>query len=256
MAKHEFHGKVVFITGAGGGIGKACAQAFAATGATVVASDVQREQAQAVVDALPHDGRQSHQALALDVRETAQWQAALEAAMAQQGRLDCLVNNAGIEIIKAVTELEVDEIDQLLAINVRGVLLGCKHAVPHLATTKGSIVNLASVAGLVGWPLLSLYCASKGAVVQISRSLAQELRDTGIRVNALCPAVIQTDMGSRFLDRYEQGHGIPMTDAINARQGRLGTVEEVADCVLFLASDAAAFVNGAALPVDNGLSAG
>lgn len=256
MANSDLQGKVVLITGAGSGIGAACATAFAAEGATVVTSDLDWAQAQAIADALPHENGQAHQALALDVRDEKQWQAALTAALDHHGRLDCLVNNAGIEIVKAVTELEVEEIDRLLAINVRGVLLGCKHAVPHLIHTQGSIINLASVAGLVGWPLLSLYCASKGAVVQISRSLAQELRDAGVRVNALCPAVISTSMGDRFLDSYEQGHGIPMTDAITARQGRLGSVQEVAATAVFLASPAASFVNGAALPVDNGLSAG
>lgn len=256
MTNNELRGKVFLITGAGSGIGAACATAFAEQGATVVVTDLRREQAQLVADGLPHEDGQAHQALALDVRDEAQWQSALQAAVEEHGRLDGLVNNAGIEIISPVTELEADTIDQLLAINVRGVLLGCKHAVPFLATTKGSIINMASVAGLVGWPLLSLYCASKGAVVQLSRALAQELRETGVRVNALCPAVISTDMGDRFLDSYEQGHGIPMTDAITARQGRLGTAQEVAAAAVFLASSASSFINGAALPVDNGLSSG
>jgi len=256
MTNDDMRGKVFLVTGAGSGIGAACAQAFAEQGATVVVTDLHREQAQVVADDLPRKGGRVHQALALDVREEAQWQAGLQAAVDQQGRLDGLVNNAGIEIISPVTELEAESIDQLLAINVRGVLLGCKHSVPHLSKTQGSIINMASVAGLVGWPLLSLYCASKGAVVQLSRALAQELRETGVRVNAVCPAVISTDMGDRFLDSYEQGHGIAMTDAVTARQGRLGSAQEVASTVIFLASSAASFINGAALPVDNGLSAG
>lgn len=249
-------GKRTLITGAGAGLGKSMALQFAAEGAIVMVSDLSGDAAAAVVDEIVKAGGTAIADTA-DVTREADIQAMVKHAADAMGGIDCLINNAGIEIIRPVTELPAEDIDRLLAINVRGLLLCCKHAVPHLASGKGSsIINLASAAGLVGWPLLSLYCASKGAVVQITRSLAQELKEAGIRVNALCPSVIGTDMGSRFLDTYENDFGVPMREVINARQIRIGTPEEVATAAAFLASDEASFISGAALPIDNGVSSG
>lgn len=172
------------------------------------------------------------------------------------GGIDCLINNAGIELIKPITDIEAAEWDKLMAINVKGAFLACQHAVPHLRDSRRNVVNPAAAAGLIAWPLRSLYGASKGALVQMTKALSQELRNDGLRVNALCPMVIAIDMGSRFKDTCEKDYGLPMGDMLGARQGRLGRAEEVTAAALFLASDGARFMNGIAMPIDNGRTTG
>ncbi|WP_043769901.1 SDR family NAD(P)-dependent oxidoreductase [Algiphilus aromaticivorans] len=247
--------KRVLITGAAAGLGRDFALRFATEGAVITVSDIDESGAQAVAAEIKAAGGQAH-ALRADVTVEADVARLVADAVAAMGGLDCLINNAGIETIKPVTDISEAEWDRLMAINVKGVFFGCKHAFPHLAETHGNIINLASAAGLIGWPLLSLYCASKGAVIQMSKALSQEFREAGVRVNALCPMVIATDMGSRFKDTYEKEYGVPAGDMLDARQGRLGRPEEVTAAAVFLASDGASFVNGVALPIDNGGTAG
>lgn len=251
----QLKGKRTLITGAGAGLGREMALAFAAQGAVIMVSDLSGDAAAKVVGEIADKGGTAY-ANTADVTREQDVAAMVEQAAADMGGIDCLINNAGIEIIKPVTDLTEAEWDNLMAINVKGVFLGCKHAAPHLTASKGNIINLASAAGIIGMPLLSLYCASKGAVVQMTKALAQEFKEAGVRVNALCPMVIGTDMGDRFIERYEKDYGIPVSDVIIPRQGRLGEPREVADAAVFLASDAASFINGVALPVDNGGTAG
>lgn len=251
----SLHRKRVLITGAGAGLGRDMALAFAGQGAVVMVSDLSGDAAAGVVAEIAASGGEAHANTADVTSERDVTQMVAQAAR-DMGGIDCLINNAGIELIKPVTEIDEAEWDRLMAINVKGAFLACKHAVPHLRESRGNIINLASAAGLIGWPLLSLYCASKGALVQMTKALSQELRGDGVRVNALCPMVIATDMGSRFRDTYENDYGLPMSDMLDARQGRLGRPEEVTAAALFLASDAASFVNGVAMPIDNGGTAG
>lgn len=247
----DYTGKRVLITGAGAGLGRDMALAFAAQGATVMVSDLSGEAAAAVAAEITQAGGRAHTNTADVTREQDIIDMVAQAAE-RMGGIDCLVNNAGIETIKPVTDLTEADWDGLMAINVKGTFFGCKHALPQLSASGGNIINLASAAGLVGWPLLSLYCASKGAVIQMTKALSQEFREAGVRVNALCPMVIATEMGSRFVDTYQDDYGVPVQDMLDMRQGRLGRPEEVTAAALFLASDGASFINGVAMPIDNG----
>jgi NAD(P)-dependent dehydrogenase (short-subunit alcohol dehydrogenase family) len=244
-------GKKALVTGAGTGIGKAIAVRFAREGAEVVVSDIRRETGEETARSIQKAAGAAHFVQA-DVAREGEVRRLVEEASQKMGGLQILVNNAGMETIKPVVELTEEEWDRLMNLNVKGVFFCCKHGVPVIQRSGGgSVINMASAAGLIGWPLLSLYCASKGAVIQFTKALAQEYKNTSIRFNALCPMVVETDMGRRFVDRY-QDYGVPVMAALEARQGRLATVDEVASAAVFLASDESRFVNGHALPLDNG----
>lgn len=246
-------GRRALITGAAAGLGKATAELFVAQGARVVVADVDGAGAESVAAAL------GEQAVAVrhDVTVAAEWESAVGAARDAFGGLDVLVNNAGIEIGKPLTETGEDEFDRLMKINVTGTFLGIKAAVPALVESGGgAIVNMASVAGLGGAPLLGAYCASKGAVVRLTEVAAIELRAAGIRVNCVCPAFIGTAMVDRLVKPFEAAVGLPFGDVVQIKQGRLGTSEEVAEMVAFLASDDARWTTGTANVLDGGLVEG
>jgi meso-butanediol dehydrogenase / (S,S)-butanediol dehydrogenase / diacetyl reductase len=185
----------------------------------------------------------------LDVRD----EDAVAAALADAGRLDVLVNVAGIGSTTNTPDTSLETWERVFAVNVTGTFLCCKHAIPALASSGGgTIVNVASVAGLVGLRKRAAYCASKGAVIAFTRALAIDHAADGIRVNAVCPGTIETPWVRRLVD--DAGESL---DALRARQllGRLGTPEEIADAILYLASEAAAFLTGTLLTVDGGLTA-
>jgi len=169
------------------------------------------------------------------------------------GGLDVVVNNAGVEAFGPLHELSEDAFDKVVSVNLRGTWLVYKHAVP-LMQGGGAIVNVASLAGIVGFPLLGAYAAAKAGVVRMTEVMAVELRDLGVRANAICPGFIDTPMMARALTDFEAATGQPLAEIIAARQGRLGTPQEVASLALFLASDAAAFVNGTAITLDGGMN--
>ena len=249
-------GKKALVTGAGAGIGKGIALALAREGAAVAVNDLSKATGEAVAEEIRRGGGKAVFVQA-DVAKETDVRRMVAETVEGLGGLQILVNNAGIEIVKPTVEVTEEEWDRLMAINVKGVFFGCKHAIPAIEKSGGgSVINVASAAGLIGWPLLSLYCASKGAVVQFTKSLAQEYKGRGIRFNSLCPMVIQTDLGQRFIDRYQNDFKVPVMAALEARQGRLGTVEEVASAAVFLASDDASFVNGHPLALDGGGLAG
>jgi 2-keto-3-deoxy-L-fuconate dehydrogenase len=185
----------------------------------------------------------------LDVRD----EDAVAAALADAGRLDVLVNVAGIGSTTNTPDTSLETWERVFAVNVTGTFLCCKHAIPALASSGGgTIVNVSSVAGLVGLRNRAAYCASKGAVIAFTRALAIDHAADGIRVNAVCPGTIETPWVRRLVD--DAGESL---DALRARQllGRLGTPEEIADAILYLASEAAAFLTGTLLTVDGGLTA-
>jgi NAD(P)-dependent dehydrogenase (short-subunit alcohol dehydrogenase family) len=244
----EFTDRVVFISGGASGIGAAAAHAFAAQGAKVVVGDVQLERAASVARDV------GGLAVPCDVRNDAMIAAAVAQAVAQFGTLDIAINAAGVGGAEVRTaEYPADVWDTVIDINLTGVWRCMRHQIPvMLAAGRGTIVNVASVAGLGGFPRHSAYAASKHGVVGLTRTAALEYGRKGIRINALCPGFTRTPMVQSMLDA-----GLPESE-LTARVpiGRLGTAEEMADSVLYLCSAASAFMMGHALAIDGGLTAG
>lgn len=246
-------GKTGFVTGGASGIGRATALEMARQGARVAIFDRDTVQGPRVVAEIEAAGGASL-FVAGDVTVARQVAGAIEATLNRFGRLDCAFNNAGIEGTHArLVDYDEDEFSRILAINVTGVFLCLRHEIPALlGSGGGSIVNTASVTGLVGWRGAPAYSASKHAVIGLTRSAALEYARQGIRVNAVCPGVIETPMGLRVLDENPQAREI-----ITARHPmrRLGAPEEVAQAVVWLMSDASSFTTGHALTMDGGLVA-
>jgi NAD(P)-dependent dehydrogenase (short-subunit alcohol dehydrogenase family) len=245
-------GKVAIITGAASGIGRAAAEMFAGEGAAVVVADVQEDAGKGLVAALNDRGARAI-FTRTDVADPADVEAMVAAAVDTYGRLDILFNNAGIEGETAPTaETTLDAWSRIITVNLTGVFLGCRYAIPAmLANGGGSIVNNASVAALVGFPGFAAYCASKGGMVQLTKAAALEYATQNIRVNCLCPGVIDTPMVARAASDPEVRAMLEQIEPV----GRFGRPEEVAALALFLASDEASFITGAIIPVDGGLVA-
>lgn len=249
----ELQGRKALITGAAQGLGKAIAELFVERGAQVMLADIDAEGAARTAAALGAKAR----AVGCDVTRSAEVAAAVAAATDWMGGLDTLVNNAGIEVVKPLFDNTDEEYERLMAINVKGVFLGMKHALgPLAASGRGSIVNISSLAGVNGVPLFGTYAASKSAVIQLSRTAAAELRPAGVRVNAVCPGFVGTAMVERLIPTVEAIVGVPFSALVAAKQLRLGTPREVAEMAAFLASDAASWTTGSHYILDGGLSAG
>ncbi len=253
--------KVALITGAASGIGRATAVLFGQEGAKVMCADVNAEGAEQVARQIGHSGGDAA-SLQVDVSQAADAERMVAETVARWGHIDILFNNAGVEFGLPVTQVPEQEWDRLIDVNLKGVFLGCKYAIPEmLKQGGGSIINTASGAGLRGVPWLSTYCASKGGVVLLTKSLAMEWGGQNVRVNAVCPGVIRTPMVERAIAQGEGLFGATPEEAWKRLAqvhslGRVGEPEEVARAVLFLASDEASFVTGVALPVDGGWDAG
>jgi len=254
-------GKVALITGAASGIGRATALLFAQEGAKVMCADIDGEGARATAQEIAARGGEAAHVQA-DVSQEEDARRMVQATVERFGRLDVLFNNAGVESAMPLTEVPEEEWDRVIGVNLKGVYLGCKYAIPEmLKTGGGAIVNTASGAGLLGVAGLTTYCASKGGVVLLTKALAVEWARAGIRVNAVCPGVIRTPMVERAIERGDMGRGQDREEVWRRLgevhpMGRYGQPEEVARAVLFLASDEASFITGVALPVDGGWSAG
>jgi NAD(P)-dependent dehydrogenase (short-subunit alcohol dehydrogenase family) len=246
-------GKAGLVTGAAGGIGRATALALAREGAAgVLVTDLEsrRADAEQTVRLIEQNG--GHAAfLAGDVRSEADCRAAVDATLQAFGHLDFAHNNAGVELQETVVGTDEADFDRVIAVNLKGVWLAMKHEIPHMVQSGGgSIVNTASLAGLVAVPSLAAYIASKHGVVGLTRAAALEHADDGVRVNCVCPAAIRTAMLETLPPERRQERIAPL--AIR----RLGEPSEVAEAVVWLISDRSSFVTGAALPVDAGAMAG
>lgn len=244
MNVERFRGKSAFVTGGGSGIGEAVARALHREGARVTIADISPDRAQVVANEL---GDERALAIALDVRD----EAAVRHALPDD--LDVLANVAGIGSTTSAPETPLEVWEDVFAVNARGTFLTCKYAIPPMIERGGgSIVNMASIAGIVGLRNRAAYCASKGAVIAFTRALAIDHVAGGVRVNAVCPGTVDSPWVQRLV--AEAGESI---DALRARQpmGRLGQPEEIAEAVLYLASDAAAFMTGSVLTIDGGLTA-
>jgi NAD(P)-dependent dehydrogenase (short-subunit alcohol dehydrogenase family) len=242
--------KVALITGAGSGMGREAAELFASEGARIAVADINEASAKETVALIAKAGGKAI-ALKADVSNSEQVRAMVEATVEQLGGLNIVYNNAGIEgNSDFLAQLKEEDFDRVIAINLRGVWLGMKYALPHLIKAGGgSILNTASIAGLVGIRAAAGYCAAKAGVIALTRVAALEYGRYNIRVNAICPGAIDTPMVGRI-----QGEGGLNERAINRISvlGRIGKPSEIAKTALFLASDDSSFATGAPFVIDGG----
>ncbi|MEM7075263.1 MAG: SDR family oxidoreductase [Pseudomonadota bacterium] len=245
-------GKSAIITGGAAGIGRASSLMFAKEGARVVILDINAEAARETVGMIEGQGGRAH-FIEADVSKSDQVDRAFDTIKSEIGPYDVLFNHAGTIIVKPLHESTEEDYDRLMDINVRSAFLVCRRALPEMvANGGGSVVITASIASELGYALESLYCMTKGAVLQLSRTIAVEYREQGIRCNAVCPGFVKTAHGLREIAELDAAGQTWEDGDLAATQGRICEPEEVAAAALFLASDEASFVNGMALYVDNG----
>jgi NAD(P)-dependent dehydrogenase (short-subunit alcohol dehydrogenase family) len=246
--------KVALITGAGSGMGRAAAQMFAAEGARVIVAEFDEMAGAETVEMVTDAGGQATFVRA-DVSQEADARRMVEAAVSAYGRLDVLYNNAGImpEADHSVTDTDVDTWDRVMAVNVRGVFLGCKHAIPvMLEQGSGSVINISSFVALLGCSVpQDAYTASKGAVLSLTRSLAVQFGPRGVRSNAICPGPIETPLLMEWLLKDEAAKKLRLA---RNPTGRFGKPEEIVNLAIYLASDESRWTNGAAMVIDGGIS--
>jgi NAD(P)-dependent dehydrogenase (short-subunit alcohol dehydrogenase family) len=250
-------GRVAVVTGAAGVIGTATLRLLAERGARIVAVDRKPQDLQTAIKDLPASAEAM--AVTADVSSEQEVAEYVRAAVDKFGTIDVFYNNAGVEgDIKPITEYSLEAFRRVLDVNVVGVFLGMKHVLPvMLKNNKGSIINTASIAGLMGSPHIAVYSASKHAVIGLTKSAAWECTATGVRVNCVCPGMIDSRMLSAIIDGRNPGNAPTPNERIVERipARRLGQASEVASIVAFLASDEASYVSGSAYTVDGGRTA-
>ncbi|WP_410583682.1 SDR family NAD(P)-dependent oxidoreductase [Amycolatopsis sp. lyj-108] len=265
MGSYDLLGRKALVTGGAQGLGAGMAEALALAGASVVIGDVQEDLGRATADQIKQKGANAG-FVRLDVTDDQSWEQAVAAVIDELGGLDIVVNNAGVEITGLVADLDPADVRKMLDVNVLGTALGVKHAFRAMrpggpAGTGGAVVNISSVAATIAFPGIAGYSATKSAVDRLTRVAAMEAGKLGygVRVNCVYPGLVPTQMGNQLAqDVVEVGLFPSVEDAIGAvigqtPAGRLGEVADMADAVVFLASDAARFITGAGLPVDGGM---
>ena len=240
-------GKVALVTGGASGIGEATVRTFAEAGAKILIVDIDKQRAESLQADLP--GSSSYQCDITNESEVAKLFDQIE-------KLDILVNNAGIGLVGSVEETALPDFQRLFRVNVEGTFLVTRTAIPLLVSSHGSIVNIGSVAGVVGVKRRFAYCATKGAVVAMTRQLAVDY-PTQFRVNCIAPGTVDTPFVEGYLEKYHKNEKEKVRSELNMRQpiGRLGRPEEIARLALYLCSPAAEFMNGAVIPIDGGWTA-
>jgi len=245
-------GKTAVITGGAAGMGRATSLAFAREGARIAILDIQVQAGEEVVRLIRDNGGTA-EFIETDVANAAQVEAAFDRVIDTLGPYNVLFNHAGTITVKPLHESTEADYDRLMDINVRSAFLVCRRAVREMCDNGGgAIVITGSVASEMGYPLESLYCMTKGAVLQLARTISAEYRDSGIRCNAVCPGFVKTAHGLREISELDSAGQAWEEGALAEAQGRICEPEEVAAAVVFLASDEASFITGDALYVDNG----
>jgi 2-keto-3-deoxy-L-fuconate dehydrogenase len=247
MTPFRLDGRTALVTGGASGIGEATCRALAGAGASVIIADVDRARADALAAELPRSS-----VLPLDITD----EAGVRDVFGKLARLDILVNNAGIGLVGNIEETEIADFERLLRVNVTGMFLVTQAAMPRLLDAKGCVVNIGSVAGLVGVKRRFAYCATKGAVVAMTRQLAVDYAGR-LRVNCICPGTVETPFVEGYLEKFHKHEKEKVRAELHARQpvGRMGRPEEIANLVLYLASAEAEFVTGSAMTIDGGWTA-
>jgi meso-butanediol dehydrogenase/(S,S)-butanediol dehydrogenase/diacetyl reductase len=238
----DLEGKVAIVTGGSSGIGKAIVERYAWEGAEVVIADVDEEAGKEVAEETD-----SH-FIKCDVSDFESVESLVEETVEKYGKLDIMVNNAGIGSVEGIEDMDVEDYEQIRSIDLDGVVYGCKAAAPHLRETEGTIINMASIYGLVGDVGSTAYNASKGGVVNLTRSVASDLADGNVRVNSICPGFVDTPMTEGVQDDEEFMQHIKNQTPLE----RLAEPEEIASVAAFLASEEASYITGANIPVDGG----
>jgi 3-hydroxybutyrate dehydrogenase len=257
----DLHGKAALVTGAGSGIGRAIAQVLATSGAGVCVGDVDEARAHTVATELERGGARAI-ACRADVRDSGQVRAMVAETVGAFGRLDILVNNAGLQFIAPVHEFPEEQWDLLVGVMLTGTFLCTKHSLPHMMANRwGRVINISSIHGLVASPFKSAYVSAKHGIVGFTRTLALEVAEHGITANAICPGWARTPLVEGQIAEQARLYRIPEGEVIEkvvlapAAIKRLLEPTEIADFVLYLSSDAAAGLTGAALPLDAGWTA-
>ena len=255
MNRARFSAQAVLVTGAARGIGRATAELFANEGARVALLDRDEREAEAVSAGIRKKGGEAF-AIPADVADPAALRCAVARCLSAWGRLTILVNNAGIHFARAVDEYTDDDIDTILAVNLKGALHAVRAALPALRASRGTIVSVSSMTGLVGQDRGAVYAATKGALISLTKALALELARDGIRVNCVCPAGVDTPLMRHWAATLPDPEEVLRGQAAMHLTNRLASPEEIAAAILFLASPEAAFITGVALPVEGGATLG
>jgi NAD(P)-dependent dehydrogenase (short-subunit alcohol dehydrogenase family) len=245
------NGKVAIVTGAGSGIGRASACALSREGARVVVVDLNGDAARQTCELIRTSGGTAV-SCPVDISTAGGAEEMISRAVFEFGALDVLHNNAGIAVRGTITEQDEEDWDRCVRVNLKAVYLGSRRAIPRMLERGGSIINTSSVTGLIGFRNRSVYAMTKAGIVSLTRSMALDYARSGIRVNCICPGFVRTPLIEQLLQNPEKAKRLTAIHPL----GRLGTPEDIAHAVVFLASDESAWMTGQTLVVDGGLSAG